>query len=100
MTGSQGLPYDECRREGRRTAPGNRTGPWPAYALPPFHPGARGAGTRDSHPPAPAPAPAPRVRRRVRRRTVDGAAVSGVLIALCVAALLVATFLAAVRVRG
>ncbi|MES4886444.1 hypothetical protein [Streptomyces sp. NPDC096012] len=98
MTGSQGLPYDECRRERRRTAPGERTGPWPAYALPPFHPGARGAGRRGL--PAPVPAPAPRVRRRSGRWAVDGAAVSGVLIALCVAALLMATFLAAVRVRG
>ncbi|AKN71501.1 hypothetical protein QR97_18330 [Streptomyces sp. PBH53] len=89
------------------TAPENATpreeaGPWPAYALPPFHPGyhpgARGA------PEAPVPTPAPprrtaQPRRRLRRLTADGAAVSGLLAALCVAALLAAVGLAAVRTR-
>ncbi|MFF4039891.1 hypothetical protein [Streptomyces sp. NPDC001816] len=42
--------------------------------------------------------PTPHARRRYRRpRLVDGAAVSGVLVALCLGALLVATVVAAGR---
>ncbi|MEU7427876.1 hypothetical protein [Streptomyces sp. NPDC040750] len=70
----------------------------PAYALPPFHPGVRGA-TPGTAPASPAPRP-PRPPRRSRCREVVDAAVSGVLLALCVTALLVAMTLAVVRTRG
>ncbi|KOV95043.1 hypothetical protein [Streptomyces sp. NRRL B-3648] len=85
------------------TAPDDREAPWPGYALPPFHPayapGAPGAAdvpvAGAGRPPA---SPAP-VRPRRRRRMPDGAAVSGLLAALCVASLLAAIGLAAVRAR-
>ncbi|MEU2059493.1 hypothetical protein [Streptomyces sp. NPDC013455] len=68
---------------------------WLGYAVPPFHPAYAPAAD-----PAPAPVvPAPRPRPRRRRRMPDGAAVSGLLVALCVAALLAAVGLAAVRTR-
>lgn len=89
MTAPGGLPYEECRRRQREnTLSGRRTVPWPAYALPPFHPGAH--GVREAAPARPAPRPG-------RRR--DAAAMSGVLIALCVGALLAAVVLAGVRGR-
>ncbi|GAA2777105.1 hypothetical protein GCM10010521_64850 [Streptomyces rameus] len=95
-----GLPYEECRRAQREhTRPGGRTDQWPAYALPPFHPGAYGGrearGTAVARP-APRRGPRP-VRRSGRRR--DGAAMSGMLIALCVGALLAAVVLAGARGR-
>ncbi|MFB0620946.1 hypothetical protein [Streptomyces sp. AGS-58] len=94
MTVTGGLPYEECARWGRRS-PRDAVGPWPAYALPPFRPGVRDV------PAAPAPRPpVTRPRHRVRRRASDGAAVSGVLTALCAAALLVTAVLATVRTRG
>ncbi|MGW2642732.1 hypothetical protein [Streptomyces sp. NPDC001348] len=65
-----GLPYEECRRR-QHAAPRDRAPLDPAFALPPFDPRSR-------------------QRRRRRRRPVDGAVLSGVLTALCVAALLVA----------
>ncbi|MFI5978117.1 hypothetical protein [Streptomyces sp. NPDC051452] len=70
----------------------------PAYALPPFHPGVRAATPGTA--PAPASPALSRPARRSRRREVVDAAVSGVLLALCVAALLVAMTLAVVRTRG
>ncbi|MEU0335744.1 hypothetical protein [Streptomyces sp. NPDC006193] len=97
MTATGGLPYEECRRQGRRTAPRDAAAPWPGYALPPFRPGpgeARG-GPVARH----AARSGRRRRRRSGRRTADGAAMSGVLTALCVAALLAAVALAAVRTR-
>ncbi|MGW0879703.1 hypothetical protein [Streptomyces sp. NPDC002671] len=79
MTRGGGLPYEECRRERERReeqgAPRDREPLYPAYALPPFHPGTR-----------------PRHRRK---RKVDGDLVSGVLSLLCVATLLVTVVLAA-----
>ncbi|GGS84656.1 hypothetical protein [Streptomyces cinerochromogenes] len=84
---------------------------WLGYAVPPFHPayayasGARGpsdAPVADPVPPAPAPARVPvppSVRPRRRRGMSDGAAVSGLLAVLCVASLLAAIGLAAVRAR-
>ncbi|MEU8971909.1 hypothetical protein AB0D11_21995 [Streptomyces monashensis] len=75
-----GLPYEECKRwrEEGRTPPAPESVP-PAYALPPFHPYF-----------------AERAReRRRRRRSVDGATVSGVLTVLCVATLIVTVVVAA-----
>ncbi|MFF9090010.1 hypothetical protein ACF1BE_27085 [Streptomyces sp. NPDC014991] len=97
MTATGGLPYEECARWGERS-PRDAVSPWPAYALPPFGPDAR--DTRAVPAFRPAPRPVPRSRRRVRRRLVDGAVVSGVLTALCAAALLVTVVLATVRTRG
>ncbi|MFE1309228.1 hypothetical protein [Streptomyces sp. NPDC058755] len=95
MRGGRGLPYEECRRQQKHAAPRDRTRPWPAYALPPFHPGFVGT-TTDA--PDIGHGPTPRARRRYRQpRLVDGAAVSGVLVALCLGALLVATVVAAGR---
>ncbi|MFG2354210.1 hypothetical protein [Streptomyces sp. NPDC048521] len=101
MTAARDLPYAEC---GRRQAEGDTT-PWPAFALPPFHPSFH-PGVREAPgaaAPRPAPRsdtrPAPRPMRRPRRRRADGAAVSGFLAALCVGALLTAIALAAVRTR-
>ncbi|OXY95425.1 hypothetical protein [Streptomyces diastatochromogenes] len=91
MRGGGGLPYEECRRQRKHAAPRDRTRDWPAYALPPFHHGLTGS-TADA--PEVGRAPAPRARRP---RLVDGAAVSGVLVALCVTALLVATVAVAGR---
>ncbi|MET9451319.1 hypothetical protein [Streptomyces cinerochromogenes] len=80
---------------------------WLGYALPPFHPayapGARGTSDVPVADPAPVTEPVavsvPRLRPRRRRRMPDGAAVSGLLAALCVASLLAAIGLAAVRAR-
>ncbi|UFR03231.1 hypothetical protein KBP30_19485 [Streptomyces sp. Go40/10] len=87
---------------------------WLGYAVPPFHPayadasGARGPSDAPVADPVPAAAPAlararvpvpPSVRPRRRRRMSDGAAVSGLLAVLCVASLLAAIGLAAVRAR-
>ncbi|MET8942481.1 hypothetical protein ABZX30_02505 [Streptomyces sp. NPDC004542] len=68
-----GLPYEECRRR-QYAAPRDRAPLYPAFAVPPFR---------------------PRARRRRGWRPVDGAVVSGVLCAVCVAALLVAVVVAA-----
>ncbi|MFJ7149343.1 hypothetical protein ACIQVT_14250 [Streptomyces sp. NPDC100445] len=92
MTGTGGLPYEECRRWGRRS-PRDAVGPWPAYALPPFRPPAW-------EDPLSGPVFRPSPARRARRRPAGGAVVSGVLTALCAAALLVTVVLAAVRTRG
>ncbi|GGW14605.1 hypothetical protein GCM10018980_64110 [Streptomyces capoamus] len=79
---------------------------WLGYALPPFHPayalGPRGtpdvpAADRAPVPGGPGHPPSPRPRRR--RRLPDGAAVSGLLAALCVASLLAAIGLTALRAR-
>ncbi|MGW7817418.1 hypothetical protein ACWGLF_04625 [Streptomyces puniciscabiei] len=68
----EGLPYEECRRQQEQAPPADPTPISPGYALPPFHPYF-----------------AERAReRRRRRRPVDGATVSGVLTALCVATLI------------
>ncbi|MEU3857176.1 hypothetical protein AB0F03_07350 [Streptomyces sp. NPDC028722] len=104
MTVTEGLPYEECGRWGERS-PRDGTVSWPAYALPPFRPAPRPPVSR---PPAPRPPVSrppvarPYVHRSGRRvrRVVDGAAVSGVLTALCAAALLVTVVLATVRTRG
>jgi hypothetical protein len=78
VSGIQGLPYEECKRQqAEHGAPRDRTPVSPGYAIPPFHPGY-----------------ATRPRRR-RRRRLDGATVSGVLTALCVATLLVTIVAAA-----
>ncbi|MER6025275.1 hypothetical protein [Streptomyces sp. NPDC001851] len=81
MSGVQGgLPYEECRRyRAEHGTPGATAPLSPGYALPPFHPGF-----------------ADRQRQQRRRRhRPDGATVSGVLTALCVAALLVTIVTAA-----
>ncbi|MER6731391.1 hypothetical protein [Streptomyces puniciscabiei] len=71
----EGLPYEECRRQLEQAPPGEtreRTPVSPGYALPPFHPYF-----------------AERARERRRSRwPVDGATVSGVLTAFCVAMLI------------
>lgn len=81
MSGIQGgLPYEECKRSRAEPgAPRDRTPLSPGYALPPFHP-----GYADRH----------RHRRR-RPPRFDGATVSGLLTALCVATLLVTIVAAA-----
>ncbi|MEU2712495.1 hypothetical protein [Streptomyces sp. NPDC007205] len=81
MSGIQGgLPYEECKRYRAEHGAPRDEGPLsPGYALPPFHPG---FATRSRH------------RHRQRPR-LDGATVSGVLTALCVAALLVTIVAAA-----
>lgn len=91
MRGGGGLPYEECRRQQKHAAPRDRTRDWPAYALPPFHHGPAGSAADASDA---GRGPAPHARRP---RRVDGAAVSGVLVALCVAALLAATVAVAGR---
>ncbi|MEV6838544.1 hypothetical protein AB0N17_29215 [Streptomyces sp. NPDC051133] len=83
MSAGQGLPYEECRRQQERAAPRDGKTPWPAYALPPFHPGVH--GVRDREAPSPPPRPG--------RRKAGSTAVSDALTALCVVALLVAILL-------
>ncbi|WP_225833911.1 hypothetical protein [Streptomyces sp. NK08204] len=86
MTGGGGLPYEECRREQQRRqeagVPLDRAPLYPAYALPPFHPGTRATA------------------RHRRKRKIDGDLVSGVLSVLGVATLLVTVVVAAVRPGG
>ncbi|MEU6666631.1 hypothetical protein [Streptomyces sp. NPDC046727] len=73
MMADQGLPYEECkRRQEQGLVPHDRTPLYPAYAIPPFHPGTRR-----------------------RRRRGDGAFVSGALTALCVVTLIATAVLAA-----
>ncbi|MFG3014906.1 hypothetical protein ACGFZB_31660 [Streptomyces cinerochromogenes] len=72
---------------------------WLGYALPPFHPAYAPVARGTSDVPVTEPVPVPRTRSRRRRRMPDGAAVSGLLAALCVASLLAAIGLAAVRAR-
>ncbi|MFI9254704.1 hypothetical protein [Streptomyces sp. NPDC053069] len=81
MSGIQGgLPYEECKRyRAEHGASGDSVPLSPGYALPPFHPG---FATRSRH-------------RRRRRTRFDGATMSGVLTALCVATLLVTIVAAA-----
>ncbi|MES9521073.1 hypothetical protein [Streptomyces capoamus] len=76
---------------------------WLGYALPPFHPayalGPRGTPDVPAADRAPVPGPARPPGPRRRRRLPDGAAVSGLLAALCVASLLAAIGLTALRAR-
>jgi hypothetical protein len=99
-----GLPYEECRRWQRReqARPGDRsrdrTPPlYLASIPPPLIPGPDPTLTPAAGP-APAPAPRPWWRRRALR--ADPAVVSGVLVVLCVASLVVAIVATAVRPRG
>ncbi|MER5547987.1 hypothetical protein ACWD4N_03430 [Streptomyces sp. NPDC002586] len=74
-----GLPYEDCkRRQTEVRTPRDPEFVQPAYALPPFHPYF-----------------AEQARQRRRRRSVDGAVVSGVLTALCLATLIVTVVAAA-----
>ncbi|MGW2491665.1 hypothetical protein ACWCV9_31210 [Streptomyces sp. NPDC001606] len=79
---SQGLPYEECRRQAEHAPPRDRTGPWPGYALPPFHPGYASAPSTPSTPPMPRTPTASRTRHETGVLALTLLCIAGLLCAI------------------